>query len=324
MKMLKLTITISLLLVWCSVVYSLDKTVTTEATGAPPEKTRAVKDDNRLPIYKEGWQFIVAPYFWMIGVHLNNGVTKGGFSSSTVANIPWSDLVPLYFSKVIGAMGRVEVWKDRWGFFIDNIFIYVGDTVSAGGSSTITSDKLPVPVRLLPSGQMKIIVRQGTLGVGGRYLLGSLPLSSEKPLPVLSAELLGGVRYNWYNQSTSLDLNATLTGPSGQEQITPGGSFNSSLVASVVEPFVGLRLGFWFTGKVNLLLRADVGGFGFVAYNHVDTNLEALLGYQFHKNMRAYAGYRGRYYSLAKGSGSDEFKSHGWYHGPVLGVAFNF
>ena len=58
-----------------------------------------------------------------------------------------------------------------------------------------------------------------------------------------------------------------------------------------------MRIGFWFTPKVNLLLKADCGGFGFVAYNNVDSVLEALVGYQVHKNIRIYGGYRGRYFS---------------------------
>jgi hypothetical protein len=56
-----------------------------------------------------------------------------------------------------------------------------------------------------------------------------------------------------------------------------------------------MRLGLWLTQKFNLLLKADCGGFGFVTYNHVDSVLEALVGYQVHKNIRIYGGYRGCY-----------------------------
>jgi hypothetical protein len=37
---------------------------------------------------------------------------------------------------------------------------------------------------------------------------------------------------------------------------------------SFIEPLVGLRLGLWFTPKLNLLLRADCGGFGAVMGGH--------------------------------------------------------
>ena len=181
---------------------------------------------------------------------------------------------------------------------------------------------MTIPVRLQLSGDLKIWTRLLWQDVGVRYLVGTVPLNADKPLPVLSCELLGGLRYTYYNQDTSLGLNATLTGPLGQEQITRGGSFFDSVQLSIVEPFVGLRIGFWFTPKVNLLLKADCGGFGFVAYNNVDSVLEALVGYQVHKNIRIYGGYRGRY-----ASGKWQYQG---YRGPWLvswphvGIGFQF
>jgi hypothetical protein len=66
----------------------------------------------------------------------------------------------------------------------------------------------------------------------------------------------------------------------------------------------------------------DWVGFGFVAYNNVDSVLEALVGYQVHKNIRIYGGYRGRYFSA--GSSSEDIAAHGWLHGPMLGTVFSF
>jgi hypothetical protein len=56
--------------------------------------------------------------------------------------------------------------------------------------------------------------------------------------------------------------------------------------------------------KFLLTLKGDVGGFGFVAYNNVTCNLEALLGYRFHKNIYAYAGYKARCTWLDLGDGN--------------------
>ena len=106
---------------------------------------------------------------------------------------------------------------------------------------------MTIPVRLQLSGDLKIWTRLLWQDVGVRYLVGTVPLNAEKPLPVLSCELLGGLRYTYYNQATSLGLNATLTGPSGQEQISRGGSFFDSMSLSIAEPYVGMRVGFWFT-----------------------------------------------------------------------------
>ena len=326
MRGLKTTITIILLLCLGTAAYAQEEPRTTKGEpGSAQEKATAAKEDDRLPIYKEGWQFFVAPYLWIPGAHLNLS-HQGRFSGTTVANVPWYELVPLLFSKAMGGMGRVEIWNGRWGVFSDTTFLYIGESISAGGARELKLNpkRLPVtiPVHLQLSGDLKIWTRLLWQDVGVRYLLGTVPLKADKPLPVVSFELLGGLRYTYYNQDTSLGLNATLTGPFGREQISRGGSFFSSVQLSIFEPFVGMRVGVWFTPKLNLLLRADCGGFGFVAYNNVDSVLEALLGYQVHKNIRIYGGYRGRYFS---GSGSTkDIAVHGWFHGPMLGAAFNF
>ena len=73
---------------------------------------------------------MVAPYLWVPGAHLDLS-HQGRFSGSVVANVPWYELVPLLFSKVMGGMGRVEVWYGRWGVFSDTTFIYIGESISA-------------------------------------------------------------------------------------------------------------------------------------------------------------------------------------------------
>jgi hypothetical protein len=141
-------------------------------------------------------------------------------------------------------------------------------------------------------------------------------------LPVLSCELLGGLRYSYLNQDTRLGVSTTLSGPQGNEFLSRGGTFTDSLIISLVEPLLGLRLGFWFTPKLNLLLRGDCGGFGIVAYKSVDSVLEALVGYQVSEHVRLYAGYRARYFAV--NNDARALAAHGWFHGPALGAAFNF
>jgi hypothetical protein len=294
-----------------------------EGGGAEPEAAAQAKEDDRLPIYKEGWQFFLAPYLWLPSVHLDLS-HQGNFSGTTVVDVPWYNLVPLLFSKAIGGMGRVEIWNGRWGVFSDTTFVYIGDSVSAGGAKELKlnpkQSPVPIPVRLQLSGDLKIWTRLLWQDVGVRYLLGTVPLNADKPLPVLSCEVLGGLRYTYYNQAMSLGLNATLSGPFGL--VSRGGSFFDAASFSIPEPYIGLRLGFWFTPKVNLMLKADCGGFGFVAYNNVDTVIEALVGYQVHQNIRIYGGYRGRYFSGS--SNTKDIAVHGWFHGPMLGSVFSF
>jgi hypothetical protein len=319
MRGLKAAILIIMVFVLCATAYSQEGAV------AGQEKAAAAQEDNLLPIYKEGWQFFVAPYVWVPGANINLA-RQGRFSGTTKVDIPWTDIVPLLFSQVFGAMARVEVWKGRWGFFSDTVFIYLSDSVSGGGSQEISVNPqqlLPaaVPLRIKLTGDLKVWSRLLWQDLGVRFLVGSVPLKADKPLPVLSCELLGGLRYSYYNQDTRLEVNATLTGPRGAELLSRGGSFTDSFVVSVVEPLLGLRLGVWFTPRLNLLLRGDVGGFGIVAYKSVDSVLEALVGYQVHDNIRLYGGYRALYFAR---TGKRDLAAHAWFHGPTLGAAFNF
>jgi hypothetical protein len=319
MQGLKATITVILVLVLCTAAYSQELAIAKEQPSSDQETAAVAQDDDRLPIYKEGWQFFVAPYLWVPGAHLDLS-HQGRFRGTVVADVPWYNLVPLLFSKVMGGMGRVEIWYGRWGLFSDTNFIYIGDSISASGARELKG--LQVPVRFQLSGNLKLWSRLLWQDVGVRYLVGTIPLNPDKPVPVTSFELLGGLRYTHLNQDTRLNLNATLADTAGQTVVSRGGSLFSSLQLSIFEPFVGVRVGLWLTQKFNLLLKADCGGFGFVAYNHVDSVLEALVGYQVQKNIRIYAGYRGRY-----GSGAGDAKNvtmHGWFHGPVLGSVFSF
>ena len=213
MRGLKATIIIILSLFLSTAAYSQEKQgPTKEKPEVAQEKAVATQEDDRLPIYKEGWQFFLAPYLWIPGAHISLS-HQGRFSGTTVADVPWYNLVPLLFSKAMGAMGRVEIWNGRWGFISDTNFIYIGDSVSAGGARELKINlrRLPVtiPVRLQLSGDLKIWTRLLWQDVGVRYLVGTVPLDANKPLPVLSCELLGGLRYTYYNQATSLGLNAT-------------------------------------------------------------------------------------------------------------------
>ncbi len=320
----KTTFIVLLLLASCTAAYSQEEPGSVkEEPGPAQEKAGTAKDDDRLPIYKEGWQLFLAPYLWIPGVHGDLSY-QGKFSGTTVVDVPWYDLVPLLFSKAIGGMGRAELWNGRWGLFYDTNFVYIGDSVTASGATELklNARRLPItiPVSLQLSGTVKFWTRLLFQDVGVRYLLGSVPLCAGQTVPVLSCELLGGLRYTYLNQATSLGLNATLTGPLGNVSISRGGSFFDDTILSVAEPLIGLRLGLWLTPKLNLMLQADCGGFGFVAYNNVDSVLTALVGYQVSKSIHIYEGYRGRYASAS----TNDIALHGWLHGPMLGTVFSF
>ncbi len=65
-----------------------DTSIPQNEPGSVTGKTDTTKEDDRLPIYKEGWQFFLAPYLWIPGAHLSLS-HQGRFSGTTVANVPW-------------------------------------------------------------------------------------------------------------------------------------------------------------------------------------------------------------------------------------------
>jgi hypothetical protein len=334
-----------------------------EGTGNPPgaarltpEAAEKTQEDDRLPIHKQDeWQFFLTPYMWITGMNGNVSTLK----KTTTTAIPWWDVVPDLFSKAIGVMGRAEVWKGRWGVYLDGYYTYMGSSGSGVGATqektfgpvdfTINKQlhlggldiNVPIPgkigpgnVTLTPSGSVKYISRLGNLDLGLRYLVGTWPLSAEKPLPALSVELLGGPRFNSINQYVRINLSAIkiATVPIdigrfslvGKHQTVKNGSLVIDYNNQYIEPFLGVRIGLWLTPKFVLNLKGDVGGFGLVGDDHVDYNLEALLGYRVSKHVYAWAGYRahGAWYDF----GQDLVRVNVamWVHGPVLGMTYAF
>jgi hypothetical protein len=330
--------------------------ITKEASSPAQETTGPAKSDDRLPIHKQDeWQFFLSPYMWIPGINTNLSSLK----TTTTTAIPWWDAASALFSKTIGIMGRAEAWKGRWGFILDGYFTYLGSSgsqVGAGKEKTFgpvdfTINKQihldgatinvnipgqigPGNVTLTPSGSVKYISRLGNLDLGARFLVGTWPLHADKPLPVLSLELLGGPRFNSINQYVRINLSAIKVANvpidiarfslTGKHEKIENGSYVMSYTNQYFEPFLGARLSLWLTQKFLLTLKGNVGGFGLVADNHVDCDFEALLGYRVSKHIYAWAGYRARgsWYDL--GENLMQINVSGWVHGPVLGTTFAF
>jgi hypothetical protein len=326
------------------------------AASITPEAADKTKEDDRLPIHKQDeWQFFLTPYIWIPGINANVSTLK----KTTTTAIPWWDTASALFSKTIGIMGRAEAWKGRWGVFLDGYFTYVGASGSQVGATEektfgpvdFTLNKqihlgglnLRVPpqdqigpgnVTLTPSGSVKYISRIGNLDLGMRFLVGTWPLSAEKPLPAVSLEILGGPRLNSINQYIRINLSAIkiATVPidlgrfslEGKHQKVKNGSLVIDYNNQYFEPFLGVRLGLWLTPKLLVNLKGDVGGFGLVGDDHVDCNLEALLGYRVSKHIYAWAGYRthGAWYDFGKDLVQVNVAM--WAHGPVLGMTYAF
>jgi hypothetical protein len=287
-----------------------------EEGSTPPPAAAKTKEDTRLPFQKEDqWQFFFSPYVWIAG---SNARTTASGHTSTVS-VPWWDIATDLFSNAIGVMGRFEAWKGRWGFFLDSYFVYMGGNVSDSTGQQIKLGRLPIPRAGVLSGDLKYITRTGNLDFGPRYLVGTLHLSADKPLPVLSFELLGGGRYNYYNQYLRLGLSSTITGP--VKDTTQGQTVVINATRSYIEPMLGGRLSLWLNEKSIISFKGTLGGFGLpMNDNNLDSDLELDFGYRVHKNIYMYLGYRARYVQF----NTTDLSFSAWLHGPVIGALFAF
>jgi hypothetical protein len=314
------------------------------------------KEDDRLPIQKQDeWQFFVSPYLWIPGLN----ITTSSLRNTRGIDIPWWNTASALFSNTMGVMGRIEAWKGRWGIYLDGYYTYVGTSGSQVGASRdisfgpvdFTLNKqinlggmsisVPIPgkvgegnITLTPSGSAKYISRMGNLDLGVRFLVGTWPLKTEKPLPAVSLELIGGPRFNSINQYVRINLSSIRIGNVpidlgkftlvGKHQSIKNGSYVIDFTKQYFEPFLGLRLGLWLNQKFVVTIMADTGGFGLVADDHVDCNFEALCGYRVNKHFYVWLGYRalGTWYNL--GENLAQIDLSGWAHGPVLGTTYTF
>jgi len=215
-------------------------------------------------------------------------------------------------------MGRFEVRKNRWGFYLDSYFIYMEASGSDSAGKEITLGRQERPRTLTLAGNVDTIVRAGSLDFGLRYLVGTVPFTAAEPLPGLSVEALGGGRFNWYNQDLYLGVSATFTG--GVLDPNAEGTFKTTFERELVEPFLGMRLSLWLTEMAVIAFQGTVGGFGIMNDDNLDSVLDLALGFRVHKSVCTYLGYRARYEQCDEG----ELSISAWFHGPMLGAMFAF
>jgi hypothetical protein len=286
-----------------------------EEAGSPPGAAAEAKEDNHLPFQQEDqWQILFTPYLWIPGINVD--VTFLGHTAGVRES--WWEIAGKLFTDAIGAMGRIEARKDRWGFYLDSYVIYLEGNVSDSARKEITMGRQQRPRTLVLSGDLNYIVRAGGLDFGLRYLVGTLPLKSGKPLPNLSFEGLGGGRFNWYNQDLYLGVSATFTG--GVLDPNAEGTFKTTFERELVEPFLGMRLSLWLTEMAVIAFQGTVGGFGIMNDDNLDSVLDLALGFRVHKSVCTYLGYRARYEQCDEG----ELSISAWFHGPMLGAMFAF
>ncbi|MCI0738954.1 MAG: hypothetical protein L0Y72_07910 [Gemmataceae bacterium] len=159
-----------------------------------------------------------------------------------------------------GFQTYLEVRKKKFGFFAAPSYLKLSGDAEAGSLSADFEQQW------------------WTVEGGGFYNL--VDTGNEKPFTL---DVIAGVRY--WNVDT--EVNVEGGGPLGVD-LEIGSTFE------ILDPIVGLRMRYYFTRKLSISLRGDVGGFGISSGDTSEFSWQALglLGYDFTKRFTLLGGYR--------------------------------
>jgi opacity protein-like surface antigen len=225
-------------------------------------------------------------------------VTVNGLSGSV--DVSFGDILDDYLDFTL--MGRVEVWKGKWGLTFDGVYFDLGMDSEFKGTRGATSFDLDIDLKL------------GMADFGLAYRLLE-QVSVRNPKSKIIFEPYGGLRYAYLKQKADLNIDIIGVGPPG---ITLGKS------EDWVEPFIGARIICDLTDKVSFNVRGDVGGFGIGSASRLTWNFIAGVDYKLSKNVSLDAGYRILDIDYSRGSGSDKFAADARLEGPVIGMTILF
>jgi hypothetical protein len=254
--------------------------------AAAADEATAAAASHSAPNDPDAWRFRVALYGWAPSV-AGNLTARGqtvDVNASFIQILQKSD-------SLIGYMGYIEANKGRVGAYLDTVWAKLG----FGSSST--SFRNPIGgLNISTSSNTAVTYSFAIIEAGGLYEIARWPGS---PGSFTALDGLLGFRY-WnseVNVNFDLDVAADFTRLSNLvgRNIELNRSFGIARSGSLnwIDPVVGLRLRHQFTPNQEIMLRGDVGGFGFqsnfewqavgvysYAWQFTGYQLAALIGYR--------------------------------------------
>ena len=230
----------------------LDTTTSLSAEGA-----------ETAPAPSDQWEFTLTPYLFMLAI------------SGDVEVGPLTPSVDVSFSDVLDALqfamaARFEGHKNRWGFFVDGLYMDLEADTTLGRISI--EDEL----------------QMAAVEFGASYVLWE---SSRKTgnKSALSLEILGGGR--WWYVKNELDM-------------SPGPDVDKS--KWWIDPIIGPRVTWRITDKIAANVRADWGGFGIGSASDSSFGIFGAVNVELWKNKSLVLGYR--YLEIEHGRADLTFK----------------
>ena len=264
----------------------------------------------------DAWRFRFALYGWAPNVA--GSLTARG----QTVNVNASFIQILQKSdSLLGYMGYFEADKGRVGFYLDTVW------AKLGFDSSTTSYRNPIAgLQISTSRNTAATYSFAIIEAGGLYEIARWPGS---PGSFTALDGLLGFRY-WNSQidvNFDLDITADFTRLSNLlgRNIEFSRSFGIARSGNLdwIDPVVGLRLRHQFTPSQEIMVRGDVGGFGFQSnfeWQAVGVYSYAwqFTGYQ----LAALIGYRalGVNYSNPGNNNSVDLVLHG----PIVGFSVRF
>jgi hypothetical protein len=193
------------------------------------------------------WEFAIVPYLWMSGLSGDIGVR----GQTADVDISFSDI---FDALDFGGQVHIEVKKGSLGFFVDTTYLKL----------SVDQD-----VQILdagPGANVDLEFQQFLLEFGGFYRLGTWPAGNSKPSLTLDA-LVGG-RYT--NLDVEIDIDSDLP-------FIPSEADGDE---DWLDLFAGARIILNPTENLVVVLRSDIGGFGFEFSSDITWNLVGWVGYE--------------------------------------------
>jgi hypothetical protein len=225
---------------------------------------------------------------------------------------------------LIPFMGYFEArWHDRIGLFVD--VLYANLTASAGGTrgfnpapgiggSITASTSLDYETLTIQFGAAYEVVKVGPTGTGG--------------VGQTAFDFIMGGRYWLQKADLTLDLAGTIGVNVADLQVSADRSKAFARSGSVqwVDPVLGFRVQHKLAEGQDLVLEADLGGFGMGS--RISAQAVSTYAYQFGRTgsvaWSGALGYRALYVDYSRGTASDLFRMNILQHGPILGVSARF
>lgn len=234
----------------------------------------------------EAWRFRVALYGWAPSVA--GSLTARG----QTVNVNASFIQMLQKSdSLLGYMGYFEADKGRVGFYLDTVWAKLGF-----GSSTTFSHNPIAGLQISTSSNTAATYSFAIIEVGGLYEIARWPGS---PGSFTALDGLLGFRYWNSRVDVNFDFDGTvdftrLSNALGRNvEFSRGFAIARSGSLDWIDPVIGLRLRHQFTPSQEIMVRGDVGGFGFqsnfewqavgvysYAWQFTGYQLGALIGYR--------------------------------------------